>query len=161
MDAIHAQASYASDYIIDWHQLKAISSNTLTQITNDDLNLLLLYLQTLGECVVSADSKTIKFKSKSEQVLQITSVDVGILTIKTTIACITLQMSEIDSKIKTLDTKTRLAVSQGLKSRGLVYLKQKKNMVSIMDKRIASLDTLSQILDGIHHAESQVDVLTL
>ncbi|KAJ3029964.1 UNVERIFIED_CONTAM: hypothetical protein HDU68_010541 [Siphonaria sp. JEL0065] len=129
-----------------------------------DCCLLVKYLENSGKAIVEWDANRnpiiVKFLvSPSNGSKKISETDKGILHILMTIDSIQDQITQLDFKIDQLKSNAKKALSANQKQVALSYLRQKKDISSVLDKRVASLQTLETILSKIQQAETDQEIL--
>ncbi|KAF5365191.1 hypothetical protein D9758_005328 [Tetrapyrgos nigripes] len=126
-----------------------------------DMKVLLRYLERDKEAVVT-DGEIIKFVDATgslERVSEITTVDRGILELKTAIEDLHAQVDGIHKKIDQCTSKATDALRLKRKSLALSYLRSRKQLEDLLTKRLGALQNLEGTLISVEGAAGDIEIL--
>lgn len=136
------------------------------ELTDDDMDLILRYLHS-QQGVVVADNvkgygttyKVIKFPHKQGEVANITKHDEAIINIRTTCHALSLQVDELQRKVEEFEHLSVEEHRKGHTARARYYLKKKKNLEQVLEKRLKSMETMDTILMKIETSQDDIQVV--
>ncbi|CAO1621751.1 unnamed protein product [Sympodiomycopsis kandeliae] len=151
-------ASSPLDCLYSLTSFKSLIADTNPELSETDIRVLLKYLSR-DRKVASVESNLIKLSnSEYNDVEPITEDDRGLSSVKETHSKLSSQIDELSTRILTLETKSKEALHLHQKSKALSYLKERKLLSDLLDKRLGSKSTLDGILIKI---EQTMDNITM
>ena len=148
-----------TDHIIPWNVLKARCGN----FDDQTLTILVAALQKQNKALVfitEEGEKVVKFARKGEtKVAPVSDSDVEIVRLKKTLAILTLQVNKLTNEVEKCRMQAASFAKAGHRSKALKLLKRKELRQQTLDKTIASLHSLEEILHQIQNAHTNKTVL--
>ncbi|EPQ32388.1 uncharacterized protein PFL1_00584 [Pseudozyma flocculosa PF-1] len=89
----------------------------------------------------------------------ISEQDIGILQIADTSAKLEMQIAEIEKKIAERNDKIKAALQAKQKGQALSYLRSRKTLEDLLNKRMGSLETISGVLIKVEQAAGDVEIM--
>ncbi|KAJ2913218.1 hypothetical protein MD484_g7193, partial [Candolleomyces efflorescens] len=129
-------------------------------IEEQDAKVLLKFLER-DRGVLVYDKEVIKFVDEDDAMEErsITSVDRGILELKTAVHCMHLQIDSVQEKIDQCREKATAALKKDRKSLALSYLRSRKQLQEVLARRLGSLATLESTLITVEAAAGDVEIM--
>ncbi|PWN37494.1 uncharacterized protein FA14DRAFT_114188, partial [Meira miltonrushii] len=137
------------------------SSTAKSSLSESDLEVLLKYLAR-DRKVALVDKEVIKLELEHgsiEPESKITEHEKGIMDVRDTHAKVEKQIEEIEKRIKERQSKVEKCLKENSKSQALSYLRSKKTLEALLEKRVGTLETLHGILVKIEQAASDVEIM--
>ncbi|KAJ5811515.1 hypothetical protein N7474_007816 [Penicillium riverlandense] len=150
LDLIYSKESFVEEY--------ATVLNDATELSDEDFDVLLLYLSRDSEAI-AYDGKTIKFKSSSDETPAITQQDTTIASIKTLISTMSKQVTNLEAKIEELNLSAKTALTNKNRISALSAVRSKKLAERNLQQRLDTLVQLEQIYSNIEQAAGQVELV--
>ncbi|CAO3692824.1 unnamed protein product [Rhizopus stolonifer] len=136
------------------------------ELTDNDLDLVLRYLNSQqGVAVVDnvkgygTTYKVIKFPPKQEEIATITKHDEAIINIRTTCHALSLQVDELQRKSEEFGHFSVTEHKEGHAAKARYYLKRKKNLEQVLEKRLKSMETMDTVLIKIETSHDDIQVV--
>ncbi|KAF9527003.1 Snf7-domain-containing protein [Crepidotus variabilis] len=125
-----------------------------------DATVLVKYLER-DRGVVVVDKEIIKFveSAASAEERTITAVDRGILELKTAIRNLDAQIESLQSKVDECTKKATLALQQKRKPAALGYIRSRKLLEGVLEKRLGSLSTLEATFISVETAAGDIEIM--
>ncbi|KAK7036496.1 hypothetical protein VNI00_011693 [Paramarasmius palmivorus] len=126
-----------------------------------DMKVVLRYLERdKGVVVVDKDAvKFIEVRSLADKDRQITSVDRGILELKSAVDNLRRQTLNIQSKIEECTSKASEAVRNKRKSLAMSYLRSRHQLEDLLKKRLGALENLEGTLIQVEAAAGDIEIV--
>ncbi|PPQ63058.1 hypothetical protein CVT24_005913 [Panaeolus cyanescens] len=139
---------------------QAVGGDVAGSLSDTDAKVLLKYLER-ERGVIVVEKEVIKFVDSSTSVEDrtITAVDRGILELKTAIRNLNAQVEALQRKINEWTKRASLALQQKQKPVAINYLKNRKEVEALLEKRLASLGTLESTLLTVEAAAGDVEIM--
>lgn len=102
--------------------------------------------------------QVIKFRSESETKVQYSEIDNGIISLKTTQSILQLQIDRISEGILNYKKLATKAGKDGNKPLAYSYIRRKKQLEDISNKRHSALETIQTILVSIQNADTDKEI---
>ncbi|CAK5281800.1 unnamed protein product [Mycena citricolor] len=150
----------ASDVLYSFESFKATFSDVLgddAPLGDEDVKIVLKFLQRDRKCIV-IDEQVIKFVGTGSP-SEITAVDRGILELMEAVQHLQAQVDQLQGSIDQYTQKATTAVQQKHKSVALTYLRQRKQLEELLQKRLGSLETLDGTLLRVKTAASDIEII--
>ncbi|KAE9399738.1 hypothetical protein BT96DRAFT_919926, partial [Gymnopus androsaceus JB14] len=127
----------------------------------DEISMSDLDMKEREQGVVVVDTGIIKFlqDSEAETDAEITTVDRGILELKTAVANLRSQIEGIQMKSENCKQKASSALAQNQKPMALSYLRSKKLLDELLSKRLGALANLEGTLIQVEGAAGDIEIL--
>ncbi|KDR73493.1 hypothetical protein GALMADRAFT_251201 [Galerina marginata CBS 339.88] len=111
--------------------------------------------------VIVVDKETIKFVDKDAPVEErrITAVDRGIVELKNAIRNLQAQVEALQSKIEECTRKASSALQKKRKPAALGYIRSRKQLEDLLQKRLGSLGTLESTFITVEAAAGDVEIM--
>ncbi|XP_033633411.1 charged multivesicular body protein 7-like [Asterias rubens] len=144
------------DNLVDYATLR----DACQDVCGDEMtfDLVLLYLQKMKKAhveVIPDGSKVVKFARKNQpNVSPLNETELGVLSLRKTIDSLEKQIEQLHKDMTNLRSEASLSIRKGLKSSAKNILRRKKLIERSLDKKETMLDTLIQLRDQIHGAET-------
>ncbi|KAK1222084.1 hypothetical protein PQX77_015078 [Marasmius sp. AFHP31] len=142
-----------------------ISGRTLDEESSSmselDMKVLLKYLARDKSAVVF-NGEVVKFLEPyalSEQTREITAVDRGIVELKNAVANLQRQVSAIQTKMDQCTSKATEAIRQKRKPLALSYLRSRRQMEDVLNKRLGALENLEGTLVQVESAAGDIEIV--
>ncbi|KAF9564411.1 hypothetical protein CPC08DRAFT_631278 [Agrocybe pediades] len=139
-----------------------VDSNSSTYTMREtDAKVLVKYLEREKGLVV-VDKDVIKFIDPAftpEEERTITTVDRGILELKTAVRNLQAQIDGLHSKIDECTRKAASALKQNRRPAALTYLRSRKQLEDLLSKRLGSLTTLESTFIRVEAAAGDIDIM--
>lgn len=125
-----------------------------------ETDILLVELERRGAVVRSKDGEVIKLTLDASPGKRETigEVERGVLEMRSTIDTLQAQVADLEKKISERAEQAKAALTKGLKSQALSYLRSRKDLEAVLSKRIGSLGTLQGVLLKIDSSAGDVAV---
>ncbi|EKM55225.1 uncharacterized protein PHACADRAFT_161171 [Phanerochaete carnosa HHB-10118-sp] len=138
---------------------KAYADEALEGVALSDLDLkvLLKYVERDKKAIVR-QGDAIKFVQGADHA-EITTVDIGVLELKTAIDNLEVAVDHIQKQIDQRTEKASTALRQKRKEAALSHLRARKQYEDLLKKRLNSLDTLHATLVSVERAAGDVEIL--
>ena len=147
-----------TDHIIPWNVLK-----TREKFDEQTLAVLIASLQKQSKAVVfttGEGEKIVKFAKRGETSVSLVSdSDVEIVRLKKTLAILTLQINKLSNEVEKCRLQAASLVKEGARPKALKLLKRKDLRQKTLDKTIANLSSLEEILHRIQSAHTNKTVI--
>ncbi|KAA1469435.1 hypothetical protein DENSPDRAFT_835058 [Dentipellis sp. KUC8613] len=128
-------------------------------LSDADLKVLVRYLER-DKKVVVVDKDVIKFvESASPDQLEITSVDRGILELKTAVASLSAQVDNIHQRIDGCTAKASDALRAKRQAAALTYIRSRKQLEGLLKQRLGSLEILQSTLIRVEAAADDIQIM--
>ncbi|KAJ5948626.1 hypothetical protein N7454_001933 [Penicillium verhagenii] len=149
LDLILSKETFVEQYATILHDA--------TELSDSDFDVLLLYLS--RDCgAIAYDGRTIKFKSADEPA-QITQQDTTIASIKTLVATLSKQVTDMESKIAELTQSAKTALANKNRISALSAVRSKKLVEHNLSQRLGTLAQLEEVYLKIEGAAGQVEIV--
>ena len=137
-----------------------LSSITSQSLSAQDLDVLLTYLSR-DNPILSHNKNTIKFRpaSSSAKPDPITQEDTAIAKLRSLISDLTVQVSDLESKISAQTLRAKHAVTNQNKPIALAALRSKKAAERTLSQRTATLSQCEEVFTQIENAAGQAEVV--
>jgi charged multivesicular body protein 7 len=143
----------------DFLQRFSNALNPSAPLTNNDLNILLVFLSR-DKQAISYDAQTIKFKPEHEAVpLPVTQEDSAIANLRDTLANINAQIPPLMEKITAADAAAREAVGAKQMVRAKAALRSKKLAEAVLKQRSDVALQLEGVYTQLQQAADQVEIV--
>ncbi|GAA98181.1 uncharacterized protein L969DRAFT_93211 [Mixia osmundae IAM 14324] len=127
-------------------------------LSRSDMDIMLLSLQSSN--VLVYDDKMVKVISRQEaDKVMISDTDRGILQVKMTRIALQRQIDDLENRIKEAQDKASEYVASKRKELAMSYLRTKKDLTALLDKRTRSLETIQAVLLKIETAAGDIDIV--
>ncbi|CAA7271563.1 unnamed protein product [Cyclocybe aegerita] len=125
-----------------------------------DANVLLRYLER-DKGVIVVDKEIIKFVDASASLdgRTITAVDRGIVELKSAVHNLQAQVDSLQNKIDECTKKASAALQRKQKPVALNYIRSRKQLEDLLQKRLGSLSTLQSTFMTVEAAAGDVDIM--
>lgn len=124
-----------------------------------DLQVLIKYM-TRDKGIAVSDGKVIKLEHMmGDQLSPITEEERGIVNVKDTYSRLESQVEEIERRIKERQTKVETCLREKKREQAMSYLRSRKMLDELLEKRTKSLETLHGVLIKIEQAASDVEIV--
>ena len=124
-----------------------------------DLQVLIKYM-VRDRRVATTDGKVIKMEhTEGEDLKAVTEEERGIVNVKETYAKLELQVEEITRRIKERQEKVETLLREKKRDQALSYLRSRRMLEELLEKRTKSLETLHAVLIKIEQAASDVEIV--
>ncbi|KAL4067921.1 Snf7-domain-containing protein [Scleroderma citrinum] len=148
-DSLHTEESFRNEF-----GSKVLPGVTLSET---DTKVLLKYLERDRRILVR-DQQVIKFIAAGREE-QVTTVDYGILELKTAVNNLQAQVDRVQNKIDETTTRISTALRQQQKSIALAHLRFKKSLEELLTKRLGALQNLESTLMSVETAAGDVEIM--
>lgn len=129
------------------------------QLSSLDLQVLIKYMSRDRHLAVS-DGKVIKLQHiEGETLGPITEEERGVITVKDTYTRLEKQIEELEKRIKERQVKVEACLREKKREQALSYLRSKKMLDELLEKRTKSIETLHGVLLKIEQAASDVEIV--
>ncbi|KAJ6051544.1 uncharacterized protein N7446_006176 [Penicillium canescens] len=149
LDLIYSKESFVEEF--------AGILNDATELSDADFDILLLYLSR-DSGAIAYDGKTIKFKSAGEMP-EITQQDTTIASIKTLVATMSKQVTNLEAKIIELNTSAKTALANKNRVSALAAVRSKKMAEQNLKQRLDTLMQLEEVYARIEQAAGQIEIV--
>jgi len=127
--------------------------------SNLDLRVLIKYMER-DRGVAVTDGKVVKLEHiEDEKMNAITEEERGIVNVKDTYARLESQVEEIEKRIKERQAKVETALREKKREQALSYLRSRKMLDELLEKRTRSMETLHGVLIKIEQAANDVEIV--
>ncbi|MCO5596155.1 hypothetical protein L7F22_050215 [Adiantum nelumboides] len=129
--------------------------------SESDLEVLLKYLAR-DRRVALVDKEVIKLELERgtiETDSKISEHERGIVDVRDTHAKVEKQIEEIEKRIKERQSKVEKCLKENSRSQALSYLRSRKTLEALLEKRVGTLETLHGVLVKIEQAASDVEIM--
>jgi hypothetical protein len=99
------------------------------------------------------------YKFLDKNLNPITQTDIGRVHLMQTARSLQYQIDDLEKKIEISQEQIKTCLLEKKKQNAMYHLKQKKNLESIVQKRIASLETLEILLHKINSTHTDIEIL--
>ena len=137
------------------------SSSAIVAPSETDLDVLLKYLAR-DRKVALVDKEVIKLELEPgsiESDAKISEHERGIVDVRDTHAKVEKQIEEIEKRIKERQSKVEKCLKENSRSQALSYLRSKKTLEALLEKRVSTLETLHGILVKIEQAAGDIEIM--
>ncbi|KAI8914305.1 Snf7-domain-containing protein [Gorgonomyces haynaldii] len=159
MDIVKKQAVHPSDYVFEMQELKNYLMQHHLQLNDQDMSMLFDYMAQQGLLTTRQSNTFLICRFRDKQEMEITDAHVGLVSMRKTVAKLQSQISELETKISTLNEQAKVNLQKGLKPKAIYHLKQKKILMDVYEKRLGSLHTLENIIHKIHQSQSDAETI--
>ncbi|KAJ6099259.1 hypothetical protein N7467_000794 [Penicillium canescens] len=149
LDLIYSKESFVEEF--------AGILNDATELSDADFDILLLYLSR-DSGAIAYDGKTIKFKSAGEMP-EITQQDTTIASIKTLVATMSKQVTNLEAKVIELNTSAKTALANKNRVSALAAVRSKKMAEQNLKQRLDTLMQLEEVYTRIEQAAGQIEIV--
>ncbi|KAF8350578.1 Snf7-domain-containing protein [Amanita rubescens] len=164
IDRQHSKASSAADNLYDLEGFKAEFGTVLGLdiLDDEDTRVMLKFLERDRSAIVM-DNEVIKFvpQSTSMEERRVSTVDRGILELKTAITNMHAQIESLNSKMDEYTRKASEAIRLKRKAMALNYLRSRKLLEDLNNKRLTSLTTLESTLISVEAAAGDIEIMRM
>jgi charged multivesicular body protein 7 len=127
--------------------------------SNLDVKVLIKFMERDRRVAVT-DGSVIKLEHmEGEEVKAISEEEKGIVNVKDTYARLESQVEEIEKRIKERQSKVETALREKKREQALSYLRSRKMLDELLEKRTRSMETLHGVLIKIEQAASDVEIV--
>ncbi|KAF8623494.1 hypothetical protein AX15_006277 [Amanita polypyramis BW_CC] len=162
MEKQRSKATGAADSLYSPESFKNDFGSVLGQdvLKEEDTLVLLKFLERDRGLIVMND-EVIKFvsQSASPEERQISAVDHGILELKTAISHMHMQIDSLHNKIDEYTRKASESLRLRRKTMALNYLRSRKQLEDLANKRLGSLSTLESTLISVEAAAGDIEIM--
>jgi charged multivesicular body protein 7 len=139
--------------------LNKLADDSNTTCSALDLQVLIKYM-TRDRGLAICDGKVIKLEHTVGDALSpITEEEKGIVNVKDTYSRLESQIEEIERRIKERQTKIESLLREKKRDQALSYLRSRRMLDKLLEKRTKSLETLHGVLIKIEQAASDVEII--
>ncbi|OGE55707.1 hypothetical protein PENARI_c004G10046 [Penicillium arizonense] len=149
LDLIYSKESFVEEF--------AGILNDATELSDADFDILLLYLSR-DSGAIAYDGKTIKFKSAGEMP-EITQQDTTIASIKTLVATMSKQVTNLEAKVIELNISAKTALANKNRVSALAAVRSKKMAEQNLKQRLDTLMQLEEVYTRIEQAAGQIEIV--
>ncbi|KAK2774909.1 hypothetical protein FQN53_003385 [Emmonsiellopsis sp. PD_33] len=150
MDCIYSKEMFTKRF--------ARISGAQTHLSPLDIDVLLTFLSR-DENAIIYDGETIKFKTPGDKTATLTPHDRTIASLKTVIATLTLQTTQLTTKITTLTQSAQTALANKNRILALSSLRSKKLAEHNLKQRTDTLLQLEEVYMKLEQAADQVEIV--
>ncbi|KAJ6502356.1 hypothetical protein C8R45DRAFT_976362 [Mycena sanguinolenta] len=149
-----------ADAVYTFESFKKEFSSNSQALTDADAKVLLRFLERDRRAVV-VDKDVIKFidTDNASALREITGVDRGILELKNAVSHLQAQVTEFQRKMDEYTEKASTALKQKHKPVAMTYLRMRKQIEDVLNKRLGSLTTLQATLLSVETAAGDVEIM--
>ncbi|KAI9275975.1 hypothetical protein BY458DRAFT_434205 [Sporodiniella umbellata] len=158
-----------TDHIMIFSEFRAKYAHRLVndlELTDNDLELVLRYLSSEQGIAIADGIKgygttynVIKFPPKQGEIAEITKHDEALINIRTTCNALSLQVDELQKKSEEFAQLSIKEHTSGHLARARYYLRRKKNLDQVLEKRLRSMETMDTILIKIETSHDDIQVV--
>ncbi|KZT70129.1 hypothetical protein DAEQUDRAFT_668334 [Daedalea quercina L-15889] len=150
-DSLHSMESFQREF-----GPHALDDVVLSEL---DIRVLVRYLERDRKALVIKEG-VIKFiDPDTTEPAEITTVDTGVLALKTAVDNLQAQVDSIQSKISQRSEQIMAALQQKRKEIALSHLRARKQLEVLMQQRLGSLDTLHSTLLRVEQSAGDVEIM--
>ncbi|KAJ9107977.1 hypothetical protein QFC20_003662 [Naganishia adeliensis] len=131
-------------------------------LSSRDALILLKYLQRDKGVLVSAavgEVYKISMEEGTSETTTLTEADKGTVAIMTTLEKLDRQVEEVTREITAAQTKAAFHLNLKQKNVALSYLRSKKQLETVLDKRVSAAEQLRSVLRGIENAHGDLEIM--
>ncbi|EGN93262.1 hypothetical protein SERLA73DRAFT_97977 [Serpula lacrymans var. lacrymans S7.3] len=161
VEVIHAEKSttiadclFTFDSFRKYVRAELLSGVSLSEL---DTKVLLKFLER-ERGVIVCDDDVIKFVHSGKD-KRVTTVDRGILELKSAVEHISAQIDDIQEKISLASSKISTALREKRKNVALSHLRSKKQLEDLLEKRLGSLDMLRSTMIRVEAAAGDIEIM--
>ncbi|KIM19537.1 hypothetical protein M408DRAFT_83428, partial [Serendipita vermifera MAFF 305830] len=129
----------------------------IRKLSDTDIKVLIRYLAR-DRRVIVVQGQVIKF-AEDDAVKEITTVDHGVIELKTTIEKIEAQVAQIENSITTRTTQIKAALLASRQEIAKIQLKSRNALQALLTQRLGTLTTLTASLNSIDQAHGDAAIL--
>lgn len=96
---------------------------------------------------------------KGESIEAITEEDRSVIAVRSTLHRVELQITSLESQISQRTFQAKTSLKNGQKSQASSYLRSRKTLTEVLEKRMGTRETLTQVVLKIEQAKSDVEVM--
>ncbi|KAL1757172.1 Snf7-domain-containing protein [Schizophyllum commune] len=127
-----------------------------------DAEIILKFMQRdKGVLVADVKQDVVKFTDPSTSPAEraITAVDKGVMQLRTAIESLNSQISALQARMDECTFKAKDALRKGQKTVATTYLRTKKHLEEVLNRRLGSLTTLEGTLISVESARGDVEIM--
>lgn len=161
LDKIYSQASFKRELVMPALQTLRGSPNRDFEISERDLRILIVHL-TRDKKAAIADEHVVKINwphDESADDVSLGEHEREIVKVRETSEKLERQVEDIEARIKERQGRIENCLRQNSKNQALSYLRSRKALEALRDKRVGALEVLHSVLLKIEQAASDVEVM--
>jgi hypothetical protein len=124
-----------------------------------DIVLLRQNLEHLDKLEIRKVEGMMVYKFKSEANDTINDADIGRVHLRQAIRSLQSQVAALETKISSCEANTKSCLAGQKKQMAMYHLKQKKSLEAVLQKRLASMETLELMLHKIQASKTDIEIL--